>query len=144
MTSVVRFVKETELGSVFDDQATKAMGEAFEAACKVLDEAGQSSVVYEAVAKCIIEIAKSGERDPNQLRDRALTACGHKRLIPLLPRDAAQRFQQPERLIGRNHNHCDEVLGPSARRPHRPSRVLDGNILILLQFQPNIPPRSGR
>ena len=46
MTSVVRFIKETELGSVFDDQATKAMGEAFDAACKVLDEAGQSSVVY--------------------------------------------------------------------------------------------------
>ena len=87
MTSVVRFIKETEQGSEFDDQATKAMGEAFEAACKVLDEAGQSSVVYEAVAKCIIEIAKSGERDPNQLRDRALTACGHKRLIPLLPRN---------------------------------------------------------
>jgi hypothetical protein len=87
MTSVVRFNKLAELGSVFDDQATKAMGEAFDAACKVLDEAGQWSVVYEAVAKCIIEIAKSGERDPNQLRDRALTACGHKRLISLLPRN---------------------------------------------------------
>jgi hypothetical protein len=85
MTSV-GMVKETELGSEFDDQATKAMGEAFETACKVLDEAGQSSVVYEAVAKCIIEITKLGERDPNQLRDRALTACGHTRLIPLLPR----------------------------------------------------------
>jgi hypothetical protein len=36
MTSVVRFIKETELGSVFDDQATKAMGEAFDAACTVL------------------------------------------------------------------------------------------------------------
>ena len=68
---------------MFDDQATQALGEAFEAACKVLDEAGQSSVVYEAVTKCIIEIAKSGERDPN-LRDRA-AACGHKRLMPLLP-----------------------------------------------------------
>ena len=68
MTSVVRFIKETELGSVFDDQATKVMGEAFDAACKVLNEAGQSSVVYETVAKCIIGIAKSGERDPNQLR----------------------------------------------------------------------------
>ena len=76
-------VDEAELGSVFDDQATQALGEAFEAACKVLDEAGQSSVVYEAVTKCIIEIAKSGERDPN-LRDRA-AACGHKRLMPLLP-----------------------------------------------------------
>jgi hypothetical protein len=85
MTSVVRFIKETELGSVLDDEATKAMGEAFDAACKVLDEAGQSSVVYEAVAKCTIEIAKSDERDPNLLSDRALTACRHKRLIPLLP-----------------------------------------------------------
>jgi hypothetical protein len=44
---------------------------------KHLDEAGQSSVVYEAVAK--LEMAKSGERDPNQLRDRALAAFGHKR-----------------------------------------------------------------
>ena len=79
MTSVVRFGKETEQGSLFDDQATKAMGEAFEAACKDLDEAGESSVVYEAVAKRIIQMAKSGERDPNQLRDRALTAFGHKR-----------------------------------------------------------------
>ena len=88
MTSVVRFIKEAERGSEFDDQATKAMGEAFETACKVLDEAGQSSsVVYEAVAKCIIEIAKLGERDPNQLSDRALTACGHQRLTPLLPRN---------------------------------------------------------
>ena len=76
MTSVVRFIKETELGSVFDDQATKAMGEAFDAACKVLDETGQSSVIYEAVARCIIEIAKSGECDPQQLRDSALTAVG--------------------------------------------------------------------
>jgi hypothetical protein len=72
MTPVVRFVKETELGSLFDDQATKAMGEAFDAACKDLDEAGQSSVVYAAVAKCIIEIAKSGERDPSKLKDGAL------------------------------------------------------------------------
>jgi len=79
MTSVVRFVKEAELGSVFDDQATKAMGEAFDAACKVLNEAGQSSVVYEGIAKCIIEIAKSGERDPNQLRAMALGAISRER-----------------------------------------------------------------
>ena len=44
MTSVVRFIKEAELGSVFDDQATKAMGDAFEAACKALDEAEQCVV----------------------------------------------------------------------------------------------------
>ena len=73
MTSAVRFVKETWVRCLM---TTKAMGEAFDAAYKVLDEAGQRSVVYEAVAKCIIEIAKSGERDPQQLRDSALTAVG--------------------------------------------------------------------
>jgi hypothetical protein len=45
MTSVARFGRETELGSVFDDQATEAMGEAFEAACKDLGETGELSVV---------------------------------------------------------------------------------------------------
>jgi len=78
MTSIVRFIEEVELGTVFDDQATKAMGEAFDAACKDLDETGQPSIVYQAVAKCIIEMAKSGERDPETLRDRALTALGNK------------------------------------------------------------------
>jgi hypothetical protein len=68
--------------SVFDDQATKAMGEAFDAACKVLDETRQSR-------RCLrsIEIAKAGERDPKQLRDSTLTAVGHKRFIPLPPRN---------------------------------------------------------
>ena len=78
MTSIVRFIEDVELGTVFDDQATKAMGEAFDAACKDLDETGQPSIVYQAVAKCIIEMAKSGVRDPETLRDRALTALGNK------------------------------------------------------------------
>ena len=53
----------------------------------VLDQTGQSSVVYEAVARCTIEIAKSGERNPQQLRHSAFAAVGHKRLIPLPPRN---------------------------------------------------------
>ena len=76
MTSIIEFINET--GSVLDEHATKAIGEAFEAACRDLDETEQPSVVYEAVARRIIELAKSGERDPNKLRDRALTAFGHK------------------------------------------------------------------
>jgi hypothetical protein len=82
VTSVVRFIEETELGSVFDDQATKAMGEAFDAACKVLDKTGQSSVIYEAVARCIIENAKSGERNRQQLRDSALSCCRSQSRYP--------------------------------------------------------------
>jgi hypothetical protein len=76
MTSILRFISET--GSVLDEHATKVIGEAFDAACRDLAEAEQPSVLYEAVAKRIIELAKSGERDPNKLRDRALTAFGHK------------------------------------------------------------------
>jgi hypothetical protein len=68
MTSIIRFINET--GSVLDEHATKAIDEAFEAACRDLDETEQPSVVYEAVARRIVELAKSGERDPNKLRDR--------------------------------------------------------------------------
>ena len=51
MTSVVRFINKAELGSVFDDHATKVMGEAFDAACKDLHDTGQPGVVYEIIAK---------------------------------------------------------------------------------------------
>ena len=50
--------------------------DAFEAACKDLDGAGQHT--YEVIARRIIEAAKSGERDPEKLRDCALTAFGRK------------------------------------------------------------------
>jgi len=54
------------------------MGKAFDAACKDLHDTGQPSIVYEVVATRIIEAAKSGERDPERLRDWALTAFGGK------------------------------------------------------------------
>jgi hypothetical protein len=72
----VRFSKQADLGSVFDEHATKVMGEAFDAACKDLNDTGQPSIVYEVIAKRIIEVARSGERDPEKLRERALTAFG--------------------------------------------------------------------
>ena len=78
MTSIVRFIEKADVGSVFDDYATKVMGEAFDAACKDLHDTGQSSIAYEVIAKRIIEAARSGERDPDKLRDRALTAFGRK------------------------------------------------------------------
>ena len=39
---------------VFDDAATKAMGEAFDAACQALHDRGQPTVVYEVMARRII------------------------------------------------------------------------------------------
>jgi hypothetical protein len=73
---ILRFIDKDSLVGVFDDRATKVIGEAFDAACKHLDGAGQHT--YEVIARRIIEAAKSGERDPEKLRDWALTAFGRK------------------------------------------------------------------
>jgi hypothetical protein len=78
MTAIIQFIEKAGFAGVFDDHATKVMGEAFDAACKDLHDTGQPSVVYEVVATRIIEAAKSGERDPEKLRDWALTAFGGK------------------------------------------------------------------
>jgi hypothetical protein len=56
----------------FDPEAIAAMSEAFEAACKELDEAGQPKVAPEVIAGRIIAAAKLGERDPVRLREAAL------------------------------------------------------------------------
>jgi hypothetical protein len=78
MTAMTRFVEQAGLGAVFDDHATKVMCEAFDAACKDLHDTGQPAVVHDVIAKRIIDAALSGERDPEKLRDWALTAFGQK------------------------------------------------------------------
>jgi hypothetical protein len=78
MTAIVSFIEKAGLSAVFDDRTTEIMGKAFDAACKDLHDTGQPSIVYEVVASRIIEAAKSGERDPEKLRDWALTAFGRK------------------------------------------------------------------
>ena len=77
MASILPFVQKT--GTVFDDYATKAMGEAFDAACRELHDKGQPQIVYEVIAKRIIDAAKSGERDVDRLRDAGLAALGIRR-----------------------------------------------------------------
>ena len=74
MASILPFIQKT--GTVFDDYATKAMGEAFDGACKELHDTGQPQIVYEVIAKRIIDKAKSGERDVTRLRDAGLAALG--------------------------------------------------------------------
>ena len=49
----------------FDDSATSAMGEAFDHACKTLQDFG--SAVPAIVANFIIAAAKNGERDAGRL-----------------------------------------------------------------------------
>jgi hypothetical protein len=64
MASILPFIK----GEIaFDDATTRLMGEAFDGICKSLHNS-QPAIVYEVIAKRIIEAAKKGERDPDRLR----------------------------------------------------------------------------
>ncbi len=74
MVSILPFVRKA--GTVFDDDATRIMGEAFDSACKELHDKGQPEIVYEVIAKRIIDVARKGERDPVRLRKAGLTALG--------------------------------------------------------------------
>jgi hypothetical protein len=59
MASVLPFVVNK---SDFDDEATRIMGEAFDAACEGLQDGGQPDLVREIIAK----------RIPTRLRERVL------------------------------------------------------------------------
>jgi len=76
MATVLQFIRNK---SDFDDEATRLMGEAFDAACKGLRDTGQPIVVQEVIAKRIIKAAMKGERDPTRLRKAGLAALGYDR-----------------------------------------------------------------
>ena len=65
--------------SDFDDEATRLMGEAMDAACESLRDTGHPALVREIIAKRIIEATKKGERDPARLRAAGLAALGYDR-----------------------------------------------------------------
>ena len=65
MASILPFIKKE---TVFDDAATRVMGDAFDAVCKSLRDQSQPEIAYEVIARRIIEAAKKGERDPQRLR----------------------------------------------------------------------------
>jgi hypothetical protein len=62
--------------SVFDTNATRAMGEAFDRACDILHDLGQPDLIREIIGRRIVEVARDGERDPNELCAQALKALG--------------------------------------------------------------------
>jgi hypothetical protein len=70
---------------VFDDAATQAMGEAFDAACGALHQIGQpEKALEEAIARRIISAARKGERDVVRLCDagmRGLAGPGYRRAV---------------------------------------------------------------
>ena len=59
VASILPFIRP---GADFDDEATRIMGEAFDAACKEIHDAAPLDIVHEAMAKRIIEAARKGER----------------------------------------------------------------------------------
>jgi hypothetical protein len=64
------FLKE----NTFDPEAIKAMSAAFEAVCEALRLAPRSDPITEIVAGKVIEVASTGERDPERIRDLVLLA----------------------------------------------------------------------
>ena len=58
--SILPFIRKT--GTAFDDYATAVMGEAFDSARKDLHDTGQPEIVYEVIARRIIDEAKKGEK----------------------------------------------------------------------------------
>jgi hypothetical protein len=69
---ILKFITRDD--GVFDPETTRLMGEAFEAAWKALHDTGQPELVYEIIARRIINAARAGERDPAKLRDAGLAA----------------------------------------------------------------------
>jgi hypothetical protein len=63
----------------FDDEMTRLMGEAFDAARASLDGHDEPELFYGIIAARIIEAAKKGERDPTRLRDIGLAALGQNK-----------------------------------------------------------------
>jgi hypothetical protein len=73
---ILPFIRKAD--TVFDDRITEIMGEAFDSACQELHDSGQPSIVYEVIAKRIIDATRSGERDPVRLRNVGLAALGSR------------------------------------------------------------------
>jgi hypothetical protein len=78
VASILPFSRKA--GTVFDDRITEIMGEAFDSACKELHDSGQPAIVYEVIARRIIDATRTGERDPVRLRNVGLAALNHQDL----------------------------------------------------------------
>jgi hypothetical protein len=77
MAAILQFVRGD--ASVFDEHATHAMGQAFDAACAELQDGHLSKLVREMMAGRIVAAAKRGERDPQRLCGSALAGIGGER-----------------------------------------------------------------
>jgi hypothetical protein len=65
-------------GRAFDADATQAMDDAFDKARHMLRDRWQTPVFLEILAKRIIYLATTGERNSDELARRALQALGYE------------------------------------------------------------------
>jgi hypothetical protein len=82
VASIIPFVPR----GVFDDEATRVMGEAFDAVCAEIHETSAPGPVHLVIARRIIAAARKGERDPGKLR-KAGRAALYGIKTPSSPRD---------------------------------------------------------
>jgi hypothetical protein len=77
MSTILPFIIRSE--TAFDDDVTRIMGLAFDAACAGLHQRNLSQPVREIIAERIIEATKRGERDPKRLCSIAIAAISGDR-----------------------------------------------------------------
>jgi hypothetical protein len=63
-------------GAAFEPDHLEAMGRAFDQARRALHDKGQPNIVQDIIAKKIIAIAKTGERNADRMCERALATLG--------------------------------------------------------------------
>ena len=74
----IRFFQKT----MFDTDATSVMVDAYEKACRSLDDVRQPDTVKKFIACRIIEAALTGERNPDRLCEHAMHALDLTLLDP--------------------------------------------------------------
>jgi hypothetical protein len=67
---ITRYLKE----AVFDPKAIESMSTAFEAVCKSLQLVTRDDRITEIIARKVIEVAGTGERDPDRIQELVLLA----------------------------------------------------------------------
>jgi len=70
----------------FSPEAMKSMSEAYENACRSIHDWGQPVIMREVIARRIIQLARTGDRDPDQLCERALKSLGFSECPTIAPR----------------------------------------------------------
>ena len=63
-------------GRAFAPEDVRIMGQAYDKARGMLQDRGQPHLVEEVIAKRVIDIASTGERDPDVLARQALRSLG--------------------------------------------------------------------